>query len=129
MRDAEQPHRAHRAAEARMDAQHHLGQAERDLRIVGRDAMPAGEREFEPAAEAIAVDRRDGGAGQVLEPLQHGVRRADGRHGLVRPADLAELRDVGAGDEAALGGDDHEARGAGLCDCGEPLVEFFHGRA
>ena len=40
-----------------MQAEHHFGKPE--PRVVERDAVVAGEREFEAAAEAIAVDDRN----------------------------------------------------------------------
>ena len=49
---------AHGAAEPGMQAQHHLRKTKTGA--VDRDARLAGERDFEPAAEAEAVDHRDG---------------------------------------------------------------------
>ena len=59
-----------------MQAEQHLGKAE--ARVVDRDAVVAGQRDFEPAAEAIAVDHRDGRQRQTVEPVEHRVaaRRA-----------------------------------------------------
>jgi hypothetical protein len=44
------------AAKARMQAEHHFREAE--LRAVDRDAEVAGQRQFQPAAQAVAVDDR-----------------------------------------------------------------------
>ena len=60
-----------RAAEARMQPEQDLGKAE--ARVVDGDAMVAGQRQFEPAAEAIAVDHRDGRQRQAVEPVEHGM--------------------------------------------------------
>ena len=57
-----------------MQAEHHLGKAE--PRVVDRDAVVAGERDLEPAAEAVAVNDGDRRHGQVVEPVDDRVRRA-----------------------------------------------------
>ena len=54
-----------------MQAEHHLGEAE--PRILDRDPVIAGERDFEPAAEAIAVDDRDGRHVEPIEPVDHRI--------------------------------------------------------
>jgi hypothetical protein len=128
-RHAHQLHGAHGTAETRMNAQHHLRQPQRHLRIVGADAVTASHGEFEPAAEAVAIDGGNGGEGQVREPLQDAVRRADRRHGCSRLAHLAELGHVGACDEATLAGTDDQAGRALLLGLAQALVEFFHRRA
>ena len=48
-----------RAAQARDEAELHLGRGERRLGMVGADAIATGERHLEPAAEAGAVNRGD----------------------------------------------------------------------
>ena len=53
----DQTRQPHRAAEARMQPELHLGKAE--ARIIDGDAIVAGERKFETAAETIAVDDRN----------------------------------------------------------------------
>ena len=118
--------RADRAAETGMDAEHDLGQAEHRLGVVHADAIAAGQREFESAAEAVAIDRGDGRERQRLEPIQDGVRRADERHGFLGRRDLAELADVGAGDETRLAGGDHQAARGGGCNFIEPRGELLH---
>jgi len=90
-------------------------QAEQNLRkaeacVVDGDAKIAGERHFEPTAQAKAMDHPDRWQRQPVEPVDHGV--ALGEHGLDLAciADTAELRDVGAGDKAgAFRRTDHQA--------------------
>ena len=105
---ADQPRQPHRAAEAGMQAEQHFREAE--ARVVDGDAEIAGQRHFEPAAEAIAVDHRDCRQRQPVEPVEHRVAARQRLLDLRRVGDAAELGDVGAGDEAgALGGADHQS--------------------
>src|SRR3954471_1757933 len=62
---SDEPHEALRAAESGSHAERHLGKAE--LGVLAAEDHVAGDRELEPSAERIAVHRRDGGAGNVLE--------------------------------------------------------------
>ena len=55
-----------------MQAEHHLGKSK--ARILDRDAEVAGERELEPAAEAIAVHDGDRRHRQVIEAIDDRVR-------------------------------------------------------
>ena len=57
-----------RAAGAGKQPDLHLGQADARLRIVGGDAMVAGEAQLEAAAERHAVDRRDPRLAAGLQP-------------------------------------------------------------
>ena len=104
----DQMREAHGAAEAGMQAEHHFRKTE--PRIVDRDPHLAGQRHFEAAAEAEAVDHGDGRNPQGLQPVDHRMRAADlglDRAGIGR---AAEFVDVGAGDEAGrLGGANDEA--------------------
>src|SRR5438094_285645 len=87
-----------RAARAGQDAELHLRQAK--LRFRRGDAVVAGERELQAAAEREAADRGD----QRL--LQRILRVVDNRQvGLL--ARFAELADVGAAREALSGADQH----------------------
>ena len=106
-----------------MNAEHHLGEAENRLWIVDTDAVATGQRELEPAAEAIAVDCGDGGAGQSLQALQDRVRGPHEGQRFLGRADLRELPDVRASDEARLRGRDHEAARRLALELGEPRVE------
>ena len=52
-------------------AELHLGKAEQGLGMIGGDAIVAGERQLEAAAEAGAVNRGDDRLGQGLDPAHH----------------------------------------------------------
>jgi hypothetical protein len=119
----DEPRQAHRAAEAGMQAEHDLGQAE--PRLLDRDAIVAGERDLEPAAEAIAVDDGDGGRAEVIEPVDHRVRLRQARLDRGDVGHAAELVDVGAGDEARrLGGAQHHAPRQTALEARERVVQF-----
>eukprot|EP00754_Rhynchopus_humris_P035980 Rhum_TRINITY_DN176_c0_g1::Rhum_TRINITY_DN176_c0_g1_i1::g.252::m.252 len=60
---------AHSAAHARDHAQQRLGQPDLRGRRVRDDAVVAGQRQLQPAAERQAVDRRNDGHGQLLQTL------------------------------------------------------------
>ena len=93
-----------------MQAEQHFGESE--ARVVDGDAEIAGQRHFEAAAEAIAVDHRDRRQRQPVEPIEHRMAARQHRLDRRRIGNAAELRDVGAGDEAAALGrtDDQPAR-------------------
>ena len=79
-----------------------------------------GQRQFEAAAEAEAVDGRDHGHGQRLDAVEQAVDLRDRLDGVLLGGDGFELAHVGAGDEAGgLAGDEDEAlelrREAGPC--------------
>ncbi len=94
--DARQPLRP---ARARQQAELHFRRAE--LRGRNRDAIVAGKRNLEPAAERRAVDRGDHRLGASLDDVDH-LRQ----HRLFERLGCAELRNVGAGEERlALAGD------------------------
>jgi hypothetical protein len=99
-RDAHEARQPLGAARARDEPELDLGHAEHRLRIVGRDAVAAGQRHLEPAAERRAVDGRHHREGQRFQPVEDGLSAARQRLRLDRAADLAEVADVGAGDEA-----------------------------
>ncbi len=99
------------AASARQQAEIDLGQA-----AFGRtrgDTIVADQRDFQPAAERGAVNGRDHRLGRILDRGLHlGQRRPSRR--------LAELGDVGAGDERLAGAGQHDGLdrvvGDGLLD-------------
>ncbi len=95
---SDQARQALGAAGAGQDADLHFGETHLGARH--GDAVMAGERHLEPAAERIAMDRRDHRFRAVVE---HVVGAPAGWRG-GRPAELA---DVGAGDKAAAGADQH----------------------
>ena len=102
---ADQARQALRAAAARQDADQHLGQA--DLGARHGDPVVAGERMLEPAAERVAVDRSH----HRLAARRRAPRRSAASDVGAR---LAELADVGAGDEAAAGADHHHRLDLGI---------------
>ena len=65
------PQPARGAVEAGDDAELHLGQAEPRAVLAVRDAIVAGERELQAAAEAKAVDRGHGRNGQLLDAVEN----------------------------------------------------------
>ncbi len=99
-READEPRQPLRAARAGQEPEHHLGQAERRLRVVGGDPVAAGERE-------LGADRRGSvpwiaattGTRAALDPVEDRVRGARERLALLGRADAREVLDVGAGDE------------------------------
>ena len=105
-----QARQAHRAAEAREEAELDLGHA--DQRVVGHDAQRRTQAHLQPAAKGQPVDGHHGGHRQVFEGIEGLVRAADAGHqvghGLLEHA--AEFGDVGADDEDLLGaGHEHAA--------------------
>ena len=98
------------AAKAGMQAQHHFREAE--ARVFDGDAIMAGERDLEPAAEAVAVDDRDRRQLQRVQPIDDRMGGVDPRLDLAGIAGAAKLADIGAGDEAGpFCRADHEAVG------------------
>ena len=97
---ADQPRQPLGAAAARQQADLDLRQTDGGA---GRgDAVVAGQRQFEAAAERRAVDRGDDGLGAAFDQFASGLFRL-----LVGIRRLAEIADVGTGDERpALAGDD-----------------------
>ena len=76
--DAEHADRAGDAAATGQQAEGDLGQADL-VAAVGRDAVVAGERDLEAAAERGAVDGRDDGLAERLELAQRRLDRLDVR--------------------------------------------------
>ncbi len=104
-----QRHRLHRidqtceprgAAEARMQAQHHFRKTE--ARPVDRNTRLTGQRDFEAAAEAEAVDHGDGRNLQAFEAVDHRVRSADTSLNGTGIGRAAEFVDVRTGNEAGF---------------------------
>ena len=74
---AEQADDAGDSAAAGQQAEGDLGQAELRLRVVQCDAVVAGERDLEAAAQSRAVERRDDRLAERLETTQVGLDRSD----------------------------------------------------
>ena len=112
---ADQPRQPLAAAGARQEAKLHLGQTELGLGVVGRDAVGAGEREFEPAAQTRAVNPHDHRLGERRDPAQHLVAIGREAFGFGRRGELDELLDVRAGDEVVgLARKERDRLGTGL---------------
>ncbi len=85
-----------------------FGQTELRFRVVGSDAIMAGERQLEAAAETGAVDGRDHRFGEGLDAAHQllALEAQSLRRGACR--ERRELVDVGAGDEGVrLARDEH----------------------
>jgi len=97
-----------------MQAEEHLGKAEAGA--VDRDPRLAGERDFEAAAEAEAVDHGECRDFQAFEAVGHGMGAADRRLDRAGIGGAAEFIDVGAGDEAGgfCGANDEAGRALAL---------------
>ena len=106
------------AAGAGKQPQQHLRQADRGRGH--RDAIVAGERGLEPAAERSAVDRRDDRLGARVEQVDHDRERR-----LLRR--LAELGDVGTGEERPAAAGQHDRLHRIVAD--ERAQALDHGRA
>ncbi len=119
---ADQTHRARRPAQAWVQAQLHLRKAE--LRARQGDAVSAGERYLQPAAERVTVHHGHGGEGQGLQSIEHGVKFGQFRRHQIGVADPAELGDVGPDHEArALGRAQHQPLGRVGFQSGQDVVQ------
>ncbi len=107
----DQPGEVLGAAEARDDPQGHFGKSE--LGVLGGVDEVAGQRQFQPAAQCVTVDRCDHRLGHLLDeqhdalPLEREPVPFEGGHG-------GHFLDVGPGDKGLLpgpGDDDHLRRG------------------
>jgi hypothetical protein len=102
------------AAPAGNDAQHDLGQAHPRRRLIDRQQVTTGQRQFESAAKAMAAhqrQRRIRDTGQTREELPAARHQLDAFLGRV---ELGELLDVCAGDETGgLAGAENQRLAAG----------------
>ncbi len=99
--DAAQLYDTHGAAEARMQAQLHLGQAEDLIVTVRADAVVAHHGNLESAAEANTIDGGNRRAGKVPDAQEHALRHLGQSDDLVDGPEAAELGDIGSHDETA----------------------------
>src|SRR5690606_23562081 len=98
-----------------------------------RESVGAGEDELGAAAEADAIDRGNGGNGQLLEPPEQPLPRARLRLRFSRVRDRDDRVYVRTGDEAAILAAPHDQRAHGvlarlLLDRAEQLLEALHRR-
>ena len=111
---AGEAHRADRAAETRMDAQHHFREADREFVALDADAIAAGQRQLQAAAERKAVnDGHAWGRASASMRAKIAVRATHHFLGLRRVREPRRIRlHVGTGDEAIgfAGTDDQAAR-------------------
>ncbi len=112
------------AAKTRMQAEHHFRKTKAGA--VDRNARLAGERDFEAATEAEAVNDSDGWNLQSFKPVDHRVRPADRGLDLPRIGRAAKFIDVRAGDEAGfLGRANDKSRRPLALQRHEHGAEFF----
>src|SRR5262249_56337662 len=88
---ADEAWRTLRAAASGEQTQVDLGEAE--LRIAQRDPHVAGERDLEPAAEAIAVDRGDQRDRRCLDPVGELLDEPRAAVGALEPGDVRSRRE------------------------------------
>ncbi|MNM56061.1 hypothetical protein D3C81_672150 [compost metagenome] len=107
---------AHHAAGARHQAQRGFGQAELDLGLVQRDAMVAGQRDLEAAAQRGAIERGHDRLAQRFEPAQGVLAELGGFEQPLRIGGLhpVEAVQVAAGEEGLLGGRQDDAGDVGF---------------
>ncbi len=119
----DQARQTHRAAKTGMQAEQHFGKTK--LRIFDGDAVIAGERNFEPAAEAVAVNDGDDRHREPVEAINDGVRLAQAIRHRRSLGHGAEFADVRSGDEAAfLCRAQHHASGQLARNLREHVVEI-----
>ena len=109
--DAEHAHGAGNATTAGQQAQRDLGQADLAALGVGGDAVMAGQRDLQAAAERRAVDGGDDGLAQGLQRTQVALDSFDGVEGLtgVLRSEVDHALQVTAGEEGLLGAGDDDA--------------------
>jgi hypothetical protein len=136
--DADQPRQTLGAAATRQQAQLDFRQAELGFWVVERDAVVAGQRQLQPAAQRGAVERRHHRPAAGFQAAQEGLVLLGHGEGFGRIGDAVHLVDVGAGEELLLArGEDHaldagvrlDARDGLGKGTGEFLVEHVHGTA
>ena len=125
--DADQAHGAHRAAEAGVDAEHHLRETKHRLRIIDAKAVVAGERQLESAAQAVAVDRGHGRA-RASRSSRSRIACAARTKGSASSGErtCANSRTSAPAMNPAFAGLDDEAARRSPLDLGEPRIELRH---
>src|SRR6185436_19094576 len=119
-----------RTARTRNQSELDFGESEDGFRMIRRNAVSAGERRFEPAAEARAVNRRHDRNAQVLDGVEEHLTVATQPLGVARGLQLQKLLDVGAGDpDIGLAADEYRAVDGGVAlESGNEGDEFIlHG--
>src|ERR1700752_2866749 len=70
--------------------------------MIGRDAIMAARRKFEPPAQATAMNPRDDGFRKTRDAIEHLLTFGREALGFGRRAQLDEFFDIGAGDAVVL---------------------------
>ena len=122
--------RSHGAVEARENSELHLREADARRFIPRRNPVVAREDQFQTAADADAVDRRDDGNGKLLYSLEQRIDRLQAIDHLLLGFEVFELPDIGADDVAALLArhKDEAAHVVGVCfgfDALDDRVQLF----
>src|ERR1700676_3991983 len=89
---------SNRAAKPRMESEQDLGESEHG--VLDRDPIIAGQRDFQSAAKAIAVNYGDGRGRQTIETIENGMTADQQRFDLCGIRDTAKFTDIRARDEA-----------------------------
>ena len=107
---ADQPRQALRASAAREQAHIAFRQADqRRFSLLG-DTGRAGQREFQAAPQAVAVNGRDGREGEGIEPREGAVEQVQHLTDLLRLFNVGDHLQVCAGEEVVgLAGDEDQA--------------------
>ena len=90
---------ADRSPEAGMDPQFHFGKAELGSGGVRGNPVTTGQRQFQPPAEAEAVNEADGRGGEQFDPAEDGLPSLDVSQGRGRIGQAGKFSDVRTGDE------------------------------
>ena len=100
--DATNLNGTYRAAKTGMQTKLDLGQTDNALLICECNAIVEGHRKFETTTHRKAVQRRDSGAGQLLDPGEEFLPQSGYLVGPIRGVDGRELVDICAHDEAVV---------------------------
>src|SRR5260370_40254587 len=112
------------AAEPGMQAEHHFRKTKAGA--IDRNPRLAGERDFEAAAEAEAVDHRDARDFESFEAVDYRVPPANSGLDGPRIGGAAKFVDVGTGNETGfLRGANHKSRGALIFQRRQHGIEFL----
>ncbi len=112
-------------APSRNDAQHHFWQTEARRRLVDDHAVATGERKLEAPAQTEAADERQCRVRRARDALEGIPTALDQRARRPRLMQVAELVDIGAGDEAArLARADHQPTRRIACERIEDFVQL-----
>ena len=89
---------SNRAAKPRMESEQDLGESK--CGVLDRDPIIAGQRDFQSAAEAIAVNHGDGRQRQPVKTIKNAMTADQQRFDLCGIRDPAKFTDIRTRDEA-----------------------------